>query len=362
MMNNNEENNNCLVCGGSLFFNNEANIWSCTNCGMKFTEESLHQYKGQINNNLSEDNNSFDSNIKPIQVVLPETSRDGVINCKCGSCGSEFVVTATTEVKSCLYCHSLGVFKEKFLGELPSYVIPFITTKEEARNIFSKLLKGKVFAPSSFNKIKNINNIYGVYVPFWLYDIETNGEVEFEAKDIIYSKDANYKYSKSTRFAIRKNGHFDFNKVLVDASSKFPVELMNLLEPYDLSKVVSYNQSQLVDYYVDRTIINKNDGLASVANKARKASLEMLARAVNHQYKKVVVDGLRASAKQTNYILLPIWFTYVEYKKSKYMLAINGQTGKVASEIPISRIKIIIWTLGIFIIIFGIIYLLFSIR
>ena len=55
-----------------------------------------------------------------------------------------------------------------------------LLTKEEAIEAFKSITKGKILAPKEFNDIKNIEKITGVYIPFWLFDFEVNGDILFE--------------------------------------------------------------------------------------------------------------------------------------------------------------------------------------
>ena len=52
-----------------------------------------------------------------------------------------------------------------------------LLTKEQAIDAFLKFKKGKPFAPKEFGQKEQIEKLTGVYIPFWLYDVEASGEV-----------------------------------------------------------------------------------------------------------------------------------------------------------------------------------------
>ena len=70
-----------------------------------------------------------------------------------------------------------------------------------------------------FKDITNIEKIQGVYVPFWGYDLLANGNVLFDAADVRRWSDTNYYYTETRKFEVEASGHFEYEKVLADASS-----------------------------------------------------------------------------------------------------------------------------------------------
>ena len=48
-----------------------------------------------------------------------------------------------------------------------------------------------------------------------------------------------------------------------------------------------------------------------------------------------------------DYVYLPIWFISYRYRDKDYIFAMNGQTGKVIGEPPVSRGKVAGWFAGI---------------
>ena len=132
-------------------------------------------------NNISNNSmfNAEQSNM--VDQYLPEDTLGDVDLYACKSCGVEVLADKATSMEHCIYCGSDEVVKERVLsGKAPNYIIPFKIDKEAAMAGFKKLIRGKILLPRRFRKIENIS---GVYVPFWAYDLEANGEVEFEASD-----------------------------------------------------------------------------------------------------------------------------------------------------------------------------------
>ena len=89
----------------------------------------------------------------------------------CPSCGAELICDETTAATSCPYCGNPTVVPGKFAGALkPEYVLPFKLAKEDAVKALKAHYKGKPFLPKAFSAENHVQEIKGVYVPFWMFD------------------------------------------------------------------------------------------------------------------------------------------------------------------------------------------------
>ena len=344
--------NKCPACGASIVFNPSSQMWDCEYCASKFT---LEQIQHQSNNADTQESNVIDQ-------MIPESSGGDMDVYKCKNCGAEIMADQTTTATFCVYCGSTAILKDKILqGRVPNYIIPFKTVKEDAILGFNKLIKGKILVPKEFKDSKNIEKITGIYIPFWGYDLEANGEVEFEASDIKTWSNSKYKYRKVDRYSIRKSGHFDFNKVLADASSRFSNDLMDSLEPFNYDELAPYNHAYLSGFLADKYDVDEADGLKRVSGRTNATAVSLMQETVGHSEQKVINNGIRVSARYTYYIMLPVWLLNIKYNNKTYTFAMNGQTGKVIGNFPIGIKETAIWSIIFFAILFilGILYVLF---
>ena len=89
----------------------------------------------------------------------------------CPSCGAELLCDATTAATSCPYCGNPSVIPGQLTGILkPDFVLPFKLSKEDAIKALKKHYLKKPLLPSTFSKANHLEEIKGVYVPFWMYD------------------------------------------------------------------------------------------------------------------------------------------------------------------------------------------------
>lgn len=333
--------NKCPACSAKIDFNPKSQMWECEYCGSKFTLEEMQKHK----NASSEEANTVTNN----------DSKKELTNYHCKNCGAEIVADDTVTATFCVYCGSTAILKEKIdEGIAPEEIIPFKNTKEEARDAFTKLTKGKPLMPRKFKEVRNIEKISGVYIPFWAYDIECDGEISFNCTDITTWSDSKYMYTKTDKYLSTVDGHYEYNKVLADASSRFKDELMDSIEPFNYSELVKYNHAYLSGFLAEKYDVSQEDAFKRAESRSVNSSIDLARTKVIHQS---VVNGknsLNVKNKKTNYIMLPVWMVNINYNNKIYTFAMNGQTGRMVGDIPIGKKETVLWAIGIFIVLFTI--------
>ena len=56
---------------------------------------------------------------------------------------------------------------------------------------------------------------------------------------------------------------------------------------------------------------------------------------------------LKVEQSKARYVLMPVWILNTKYKDKIYTFAMNGQTGKMTGELPISSKRTALWFAGI---------------
>ena len=111
-----------------------------------------------------------------------EGEADGLRSYVCKSCGGEIVGDENTAATACPFCGNPVVMMGQFSGDLkPDYVIPFKLDKKAAKEALNNHYKGKVLLPKVFKDQNHIDEIKGVYVPFWLFDAGADVNIRYRA-------------------------------------------------------------------------------------------------------------------------------------------------------------------------------------
>ena len=106
-------------------------------------------------------------------------------------------------------------------------------SKDDAVKALKAHYKGKPFLPRAFTAENHVQEIKGVYVPFWMFDGEAEGSAQYEATRSRSFTSGDYEVTETDHFDVYREGSLAFSRVPVDASSKMPDDYMDSIEPFD---------------------------------------------------------------------------------------------------------------------------------
>lgn len=353
----------CPCCGGSIEFNSDKQKMQCPYCDSEFDAEALKNYDLDSQDDAQDDMQW--ETAAGSQWEEGELDQLNVYSCK--SCGGEIVGDDTLAATFCPYCDNPVVLTGKFKGDLrPDFVIPFKKDKEDAKKAYLKHIKGKKLLPKVFKEANHIDEIKGVYVPFWLFDTDTDANIRYKATKTHTWSDSDYYYTRTSYFAVYRSGNISFEKVPVDGSTKMADDLMESIEPYDFNDAVDFNTAYLSGYFADKYDVNSEDSIER-ANQRIKTSTEQAFAETVVGYTTVLPErtNIKLSNGQAKYALYPVWLLNTTYNGKKYVFAMNGQTGKFVGNLPLDKGAYVKWLLSLFGIVsavaFGLSYLLWLI-
>lgn len=322
----------CPSCGGQIHFDAQSGKMKCPYCGTELDIDSMKQYQQDLSENIDEE---ISWTSKPSQQWGDEA--DSLKSYVCKSCGGEIITDSTTGATSCPYCGSPVVLNSKFSGNLkPDYVIPFKLTKKDAKEKYLEHLKGKPLVPSTFKSENHLDEIKGIYVPFWLYDADVDAFSRFRGTKVSSWSDRDYNYTKTDYYSITRSGAMSFDNVPVDGSSKVDATLMESIEPFNMSEAVDFQTAYLAGYLADKYDIDEVQSQSSADMRIKNSSAAQLEATV-FGYSSLMCEGTYIKLKNgyVKYCLLPVWLLNTTYKGKKYTFAMNGQTGKFVGDLPV---------------------------
>lgn len=345
----------CPSCGGAVVFDSESQMMKCTFCDTKYDQSILAQYDDALKNMPEQDDYSWE-----VQASSNWQEEDEqLVIYMCQSCGGEIVSEPTTVATNCPYCGNPVVLSGNVIGDLkPDYVIPFQLTKDDAMAAFRRHLEGKKLLPKEFKSEKHIEKIQGLYVPFWIFDANAEGHMRYKATKRRTWQDSRNQYTETSYYSILRSGRVQFQKVPVDASSKMPDDLMESIEPYDISNLVPFNAGYLSGYLADRYDENAESCIDKANQRIKESTNQLFDNSVMG-YHSVQKEAASIQLKDSvaKYVLYPVWVLNSKYKEKDYIFAMNGQTGKFVGDLPedkaISRRWFLIYLLIMFAIFYG---------
>lgn len=348
----------CAKCGAALSFSAKTGRFNCEYCLSSFNEQELKVFlESQLgtqsaagNENLQDEILGQTSEIKPESFVdASESNRNDSGECKaveynCSECGASLITDENTAATSCAFCHSPTIIPTRLSGEFkPSKVIPFEVDRKSAAASFMTYLKGRPFLPRDFKTVAKRDNLTGIYAPFWLFDSKTDVDMTAEGQNIRSYRSGDYLVTETDHYAVERKVDMVFDDIPADASVKLDNKLMNLIEPYDYSKMVDFSMAYLSGFLAEKYDEDSDAVFPRIEQRLREYGIALTRDTITGYTSVVsVCANVECSDISSNYALLPVWMMNYKYKDREYTFAINGQTGRMVGKLPVSIPKMLI--------------------
>ena len=211
-----------------------------------------------------------------------------------------------------------------------------------------KFYSGKRLLPKVFKDQNHIDEIKGVYVPFWLFDADADADIRYRATQVRCWSDSEYDYTETSCFSVTRGGSLGFERVPVDGSSKMADDLMESVEPFDFSEAVDFQTAYLAGFMADKYDVTAEESIDRANARIRKSTEDTFAATVQG-YSSVTPEGgsVRLQNGKAIYALYPIWLLNTSWNGNKYTFAMNGQTGKMVGDLPLDKAAYRRWLFGL---------------
>ncbi len=353
----------CPSCGAAMEFDSASQKLACPQCGRQI---GMDEYKniyqdtvtGQADNNNTEENESdgkaFGDNGE-FSSDYNERRNFNNGNMKiyhCQSCGAELVTDEYTSAVICSFCGNPSLVEDRLQGEFrPERVIPFKINKEQAVNIYKGWLKKGLLTPKTLATQSTIDKISGVYAPFWLYDYYGESDMHANAENVRREERGDTEYIYTDHYKVYRNVSAVFEKVPADASVKLNDGVMDKLEPYNYSELVPFEMPYLSGYLSERYNYTDKDMIGRIEPRIN-GYITQIARSTINGYSgyNVISNNVSLRNIHNQYALMPVWMLNCRYNGKNFQFMLNGQTGKIVADRPISIQRAVVWWFIIFVV------------
>ena len=329
----------CPSCGSKMHYSADSKKITCNYCGYledvnqandKVIEKSLHDAVAKVGD------------------YIPEEKGKRVYDCS--NCGANFMVDAEQVKINCGFCGSTKVNVEAFDHQYiePSGIIPFYVSRAEADKVFKKWVSSGWFHPSKLKKLDEVEQLHGVYLPFWTFDANVNAQWSGEAGTYYYENRQVRVNGKLTTQRIQKVrwnhrsgrlSHF-FDDVLVVAADGLAQKHVERILPFRLSEVVNFDPRLMVGWEAEVYNTEIDDGYHSAETIMDYKLRNMCSAQLGGDTQRNLHVNSSKHNQTFKHIILPIWLCSYYYNNKLYHFTINGQTGRVYGKKPNSWVKI----------------------
>ena len=275
---------------------------------------------------------------------------------KCNSCNATITVEPNVTATECPFCGSHHVFalEESTKVIKPESLLPFRIDQRTAIAKFRTWLGKGWFRPNDVKRIAaNAEaRLQGVYLPFWTFDAQTFSR---------WRAMAGYYYYVTQRYTVTVNGrpqtrtrrvrkirwrpahgtHSEFfDDVLVYATRSVEEKILRKIYPFDTKKLVPYRPQYLAGWKAEEYQIGLQEGWKMAQEIIKERVRAACANKVPGDTYRDLVVNTTFSNVTFKHVLLPVWIASYRYGNKVYHFMVNGQTGKVQGEAPISWWKV----------------------
>lgn len=335
----------CPSCTGPLRYDEKTGRLRCDYCESDFSVEEVEQLFAQKNTAAEE--------AAAKQPAAPTGWSEDAAHMhaySCPSCGAELICDETTAATACPYCGNASVVPGQFSGtRKPDYIIPFKLSKDQAVSALKKHYKGKHLLPKAFADENHLQEIKGVYVPFWLFDGTVDADVTFKTTRTHTRSTGKERIITTDHYEVWRKGTVPFSHVPVDGASKMPDEYMDAIEPFDYQELKEFSLSYLPGFLADKYDVTAEECTPRVDSRCRNTAVDAIrSTVIGYESCVALREDVQVRHGDVQYALFPVWLLSTRWKDKIYLFAMNGQTGKLVGDLPVSWPRFWAWFGGIF--------------
>jgi DNA-directed RNA polymerase subunit RPC12/RpoP/uncharacterized membrane protein len=331
----------CAQCGAQLHWDATKRAMACPYCGF---QQQLPTQPGQVREiPVAEGYQLSQKGLgTPVEAVT------------CQDCGATVNVPPGERTAKCAFCGSNKVLgKEADQSAIrPESLIPFQIDKGAAGGKFSGWLGELWFRPNDLKKMAKVQEIYGVYVPFWTFDAHIDSQWTAEAGYFYYETEEYTAYEdgeavsrtrqvQKVRWEPAWGNRSDFyDDTLVCASKGLPTDLVEKFSTFNTKLLTPYNPQFLAGWKAEAYAVDLG-GAHNIARAKMVAAQDAnCSRDVPGDTQRSLSTTHHFSQETFKHVLLPVWIAAYRYQDKPYRFLVNGQTGEVVGQAPYSFWKI----------------------
>ncbi len=274
----------------------------------------------------------------------------------CENCGAKVATDPDQRSYVCPFCDSTYVveYSPQLTGRQdPEFVIGFRITPEESLTKFKQWIgRGNWFRPGDLRMAQVAEKMRGVYLPFWAFTMLAQSRWsaqigEYWYRTETYTTTENGKTVTRTRqvretewWNLAGQHHRYYNGFLVSGSQGLPQQQAEWIKPFQLPALKRYTPEYLAGWLCEEYSVEREVAEDICRREFERQEHDNIAAFLPGDTNRGLDVRTAFSHVTSDLCLLPIYLVSYRYRDQLYRFLVNGQTGKVAGEKPVSWLKI----------------------
>ena len=328
----------CPKCGGGLQYDIVSGQMKCDHCGDLTPVESLPE------------------------PAANDTSIE-VTEFRCPQCGAAVYSSDTAMTSFCSFCGSDVILTAKLTRtKRPARIVPFSVTREQCEGRYRSHLSRYHLVPPGLKAAETISHFRAVYVPFWSYHVKSEGSASLKATKS-YTR-GNTRYDET--YALTIDAKIDQRDILYDASAAFEDETAAMLR-HTTDHSRPFHPAYLSGFFAQAADVPADTYYAEAAATAVRLFIDKVKK--ENQFDTVTTEGgagnnfgLPNAQFEQQLLMLPVWLLAHRESDRVVYTAINGCTGEVVCDVPVSTQRVVAVIAGISLAIFAALFFLLNLK
>ncbi len=335
----------CPDCGGDLEWNAVKQALACPYCGFVPKEQpSSAAESGTIAEHDLE---------KALNGTGDDRRGYGVetIKVKCQSCNAISVFEPTRVAQRCEFCGSPSIvpYQETRDAITPETLLPVKLDQSRVRDLVKDWVRSRWFAPNALRSGALTDTLKAIYLPYWTFDASAHANWTAMSGDYYYTTETytDSKGQQQTRQVqhIRwypSAGQLDhfFDDALVPGTVGVRADLLHKVEPFPTNELRPYDPSFVRGWTVERYQVDlRKASELNLSQMDRELEALCSAQVPGNTHRDLRVQSTYAM-RTFKHILVPVWLVNYTFGPKTFQVLVNGYTGTIAGDRPISWVKV----------------------
>ncbi len=327
----------CRGCGASLEYAPGTTNLKCPYCG---AENEIKVETGPVE----------EHSLQELALKASTQAKGFGVEAKtlqCKNCGASTSLPPATMATKCPFCASDVVVESPPNPNLirPETLVPFQLKLDGASGKFRMWLKKRWLAPGALKKQAAVGDIKGIYTPFFTFDANASSHWSGEAGHYYYRSvrgaDGKTHQVREVRWEHRSGTHQAFyNDELICASKGLYGKLMEKVYPFGLNALIPYRPEFLSGFGAEEYTIDPRACWGDAERKMYQKEVSACSKLLDGDTQRGLQVRTQWSNQMWKHLLLPVYVSSYIFGKKSYRFLVNGQTGEVQGESPISALKV----------------------
>jgi hypothetical protein len=339
----------CPECGGEMEWNAAKQVLACPFCGFVPKDQPVHgaEARAQVHEH-------------PLEQALASVGNERrgfgtqTIQVRCESCRAISVFEPGRVAERCAFCGSPAVvpYQETRDPITPESLLPVKLSEPQVRDVIKRWYASRWFAPTRLRTGALTDTLHAIYLPYWTFDAQAHADWTAMSGDYYYETEyyTDAQGNQQSRQVQRVRwyptaGQLDhfFDDDLVPGTVGVRLDLLRKIEPFPTGQLAPYDPGFVRGWTVERYQVDLRNASDRNRQQMDAVMYDLCGREVPGDTHRDLQVNSQYADRTFKHILVPVWLVTYTFGARTFQTLVNGFTGAVAGDRPVSWVKVLFY-------------------